>query len=575
MIDFNTRIDDNDPCWLIKIDTRIEGPFSFNEVLSKLTSGEFFSQNEVMAPLDRWRTLQSHPLYAAAVEKLRRQSDVTSEYTMTKTERTSFTRTLDINFETMTPTPMRDTPPPLPDTPVVTPPKPLVTPPVFYPTKKNKSTLPALGVGIFLIAIIVVYLVLNKKPQVVVKEDLKQSSMVSLFDKGFFHKQRGEWQEALKNFRQAYQLNKKDLFTVFELAPLLIQVDSHTEYARGMVETVMLGKYKAEDVCVGKNAIGLSYSYEGYKNKENYKRAVKNYDDCLAMNNEEGSQFERLQIAQLNKGFALMMLGKFSNAEATLANTKSMQNQTMTPYLFIIENYITEGYKTNSKLAYEKAFNLASQISTRRFYDGLQEILLFHAYAAYKLGKDPAYVASVLEKSLYIDPDLTMDHLHSPLIDWRVYDWKNFSFICKDLKNINKLDLVALLDFTCSYKMNNEIGAQQALGGWLTRSQEKSSMPHVAQAILSNRLGEYDKAKDSLSLAKKFNANDKLYYQTLTKVCARRKDEECLQSNMDNISRLAPLQGYYARAILDLDKQNNIRKGLLESPHYLPLVRLQ
>ncbi|MCB9072953.1 MAG: hypothetical protein H6623_04960 [Bdellovibrionaceae bacterium] len=572
---------------MIKKDTHILGPFSFNEVLVKLTSGVLSSQNEVMAPLDRWRTLQSHPLYAAAVEKLRRQNDrTTSEYTMTKTERTSFTRTLDISFETMTPTPMRDTPPPLnqPESFMpeasVTSAKPLATPPVLQTSSKKMNLAPLLLVVALVMLGAIAAIFFNKKsPQAKLKSESKQENMVSYFDKGFAHKQRGEWQDAVKNFRSAYNYataNKiKDIDTIFELAPLLIQVEQHTEYARGLLANYMIGRYRAEEVCIGKNAIGLSYSYEGSKNKSNYDKAIKSYDECLNLGATEGVQPERVQFAQLNKGFALMMLGRFDIAETVLANTKTMQSQAMTPYLFIIDNYIHEGYAKNDRNAYQKAYNLASQVTNRRFYDGMQEILLFYAYAALKLGKDKNTVGQILERALYIDPDLTMEHGHPTLIDWRIYDWKQFDFICHDLRQINKSDLVALLEFTCSYKMNNEIGAQQALGGWFTRSQDKASMPHIAQAILSYRLGEVDKAKDSLLLAKKFGANDKLYYETLAKVCIRKKDDECLENNWEAIFKISPLYGYYVKAVLGVDKPSSIRKGLQESPHFLPLVRLQ
>ncbi|MCC6138292.1 MAG: tetratricopeptide repeat protein, partial [Bdellovibrionaceae bacterium] len=494
MIDLNSRIDDNDPCWLVKVDTRIDGPLSFNEVLSKLTSGELYSHNEVMAPLDRWRTLQSHPLFAAAVEKLRRKNDDYAENTMTRTERTSFTRTLDISFETMTPTPMRETPtppppnnpPPLPSSSTTTsapPPRPLVTPPIFRPQEKKSSAMPlVIGVGALVVAAVVSVLLFSKKTQNISKIiDLKQSSMVGFFDKGFYHKQRGEWSEAIKNFRQAHSLNSKDHYTVFELAPLLVQFENQHIYARNILDKVSGIRFNPEDICLARNAAGLAYSYEGLQDKNNYAKAVQKFDDCLSQISDEGTPSETVSMAKLNKGFALMMMGKYGQAEAILMTSKGMQLQSMAPYLFIIENYLHEGYYKNNKAAFEKAFNLSSQvISNRPFYDGLQEILLFHSYAAYKLGKDTSYVAQALEKAMNMDPDLTTDHYHPPSMDWRVFNWKYFDFVCKDFQNFTRQDLVSWLEFTCSYKQNNEIEADQVLGGWINRSQDKSSVPNIA-----------------------------------------------------------------------------------------------
>lgn len=587
MIDLNTRIDDNDPCWLVKVDTHILGPMSFNEVLSKLTAGELYSHNEVMAPLDRWRTLQSHPLFAAAVEKLRRQSDVTSEYTMTRTERTSFTRTLDISFETMTPTPMRDrdttppptpvlTPPPQSFTPSAPPPRPLATPPVFRPQEKKSSPIPLLiGIGALIAAAVVSAVVLTKKKpvQTVQKVDASQSSVVGYFDRGFYHKQRGEWAEAVKNFRYASNINAKDHYTAFELAPLLVQYENQSIIARTVLEKVGGIRFNPEDICLSRNAMGLSYSYEGQLKKENFAKAVQKYDECLSQVSDEGTPSETVAMAKLNKGFALMKLGKYNQAETLLASSKGSHGG-MAPYLFILENYLYEGYYKNSLQAFEKAYNLSTQIVNRNFYDGLQEISLFHAYAAYKLGKDTNSVATLLEKALNIEPDLTSDHYHAPTMDWRVFNWKTFDFICKDFKNFPRSDLVVWLEFTCSYKMNNEIEAQQTLGGWLGRSMDKASVPHIAQAILQNRFGEAERAKDSLS-NKLVKTPNKLYYQILTKTCVRLRDENCLETNANAIAKQSVIHGALARANFgsDSSREQAIKAGLMEWRTYLPLLR--
>lgn len=587
MIDLNSRIDDNDPCWLVKVDTRILGPMSFNEVLSKLTAGELYSHNEVMAPLDRWRTLQSHPLFAAAVEKLRRQSDITSEYTMTRTERTSFTRTLDINFETMTPTPMRDattpTPPPAFVTPnpsaqqssTPTPPRPLVAPPVFRPDEKKSSAGPiVIGVVGLVIAAVVSVLLFSKKPKTTsLPVDAKQSSMVGFFDKGFYHKKRGEWAEAIKNFKQAHAINVKDHITVFELAPLLVQFENQHIIARNILDKVSGVRFNPEDVCVARNAAGLSYSYEGQQEKQSYNKAVNKYEECLSQLGYEVTPTENVFLTQLNKSFALMMLGKYSAADSILSSTKGSIGQSMAPYLFMLENYLHDGYYKNNRTAFEKAYNLSTQISNRPIYDGLQEVLLFQAYAAYKLNKDVNVVAQALEKALNIDPDLTTDHYHSPNMDWRVFNWKYFDFICKDFKNFSRQDLVSWLEFTCAYKINGEIGADQVVGDLRNKSQDKS-IAQVADAIWSYRYGQMERAKDALS-TKLVKTPNKLYYQTLIKICIRLKDEACLEKTAAQAARTSPIHATLARMHFgsESSREQALQKGLGESKNYLPFVR--
>lgn len=588
MIDLNSRIDDNDPCWLVKVDTRILGPMSFNEVLSKLTSGELYSHNEVMAPLDRWRTLQSHPLFAAAVEKLRRQSDTVSEHGMTRSERTSFTRTLDINFENMTPTPMGDalTPTPAPSfaTPApqqqisstVASPLPIVTPPVFRPDEKKMFTVRfVLGISGLIIAAIVSVLLFSKKSKPInTSVDTQQTSMVGFFDKGFYHKKRGEWSEAIKYFKQAHSINMKDHITVFELAPLLVQFENQYIIARNILDKVGSGvRFNPEDVCVARNAAGLSYSYEGQQDKQSYNKAINKYQDCLSQLGDEVTPTENVFFTQLNKSFALMMLGKYPVADSILSSTKGSMGQSMAPYLFMLENYLHDGYYKNNRTAFEKAYNLSTQISSRPIYDGQQEVLLFQAYAAYKLNKEVSVVAEALEKALNIDPDLTTDHYHSPNMDWRVFNWKHFDFICKDFKNFSRQDLVSWLEFTCAYKINGEIGADQVVGDLRNKSQDKS-IAQVADAIWSYRYGQMERAKDALSTKLVKNPN-KLYYQILIKICIQLKDEACLEKSAAQVVRTSPLHSTLARMHFgsDLSREQAVQKGLGESKNYLPFVR--
>lgn len=596
MIDLNAKFDDNDPQWLVKVDTRVLGPFSFNEILSKLTTGELYSHNEVMAPLDRWRTLQSHPLFAAAVEKMRHQKKTSAEHTITRTERTSFTRTLDISFETMTPPPLSQshsemtiTPPPqtTPSAPTSSAAKPAldwqvkptIAPPVFRPQQGRSVAMPLMitAMGVIAAGFVIVMLLTNKsaKPKDMVQDSTK-NAMLGLFDKGFYHKKRGEWSEALKYFRQAHGMNPKDPYTIFELAPLLIQFENQHIYARSILDKVIGTRTNPEDVCVNSNAVGLAYSYENLADKSSYRTAVKKFDTCLQQMDDEGVPSDTVSMVKLNKGFALMLLGEYGAAESVLLTSKTPKSQVMAPYLFLLQNYLRQGYFKNDKKAFVKAFDLSSQIIQRPFYDGYQEILLFHAYSAYKIGKDPSFVAKALENALNVDPDLTAEHYHSPAMDWRAFNWKFFDFICKDLKQFSRTDLVSWLDFTCSYKMNNEMQAQQVLGGWMNRSQDKDPALYVAQAILYYNYGEQDKARDALSL-RMVKVPNKLYYEMLVKVCMRQNDVNCVKSTLNALEPSSKVHYLVAKIFLasKSEKPQWIQKGLMESKGYIPFIRGQ
>jgi len=568
MQDYNRRFNDNDACWLIKVDTRISGPFSFNEVLAKLTSGEIYSHHEVMQPLDRWRSLVAQPLFSAAVEKLKRQMELTPEQTMTRTERTSITRTLDLHSDRMTPTPFSGT---------ITPPPnfggtPGLDTGTYYgartPAKRRASLLPYIIISSVAVAAALVFVFFQKNP---LSEPQKQhSTFLTYVDKGLAAKKVGDWREALHNFKQAQQLDPKDLDLTLETAPLLVQFENQTMYARGIVEKAIVGQYKKENISLGKNILGLTYSYEGQM-----KPALQMYKEALDAD-------ENYMPAQTNRGFALLISGKYRDAELQLTQTLTSQADGAVAGLYLLETYVIAGEKNSDPAYFEKAVQLSNQLLARHVYDGQQEILLLQAYASFRGAGNPAATQNaqnILSRALQIDPDQTSDHLHSPLIDWRGFNWKYFSFVCEKLEKFVKGDDLSLLQFTCSYKMSHENEAQQAVELLMNR-QLNNPLPHLAQAVVSYHLGEYEKARDSLTLAQKLGAGDnKLYLQLLIKTCTQLRDTACIRQNLDKVAKVAPLHAavakIYERAMSADDRNQAIQVGLRESRNYIPLLRLQ
>lgn len=567
-MDLNRRFSDNEPCWLIKVDTKISGPWSFNEVLLKLTRGELKPFHEAHSPMDRWRSLQSQPLFSAAVERLKKQNQVNedNDHTITRTEKSMFTRTIDLSGDRPIPASMNETitpPPVFKDGQIANPiPRPVQRPTPVIAVKKSPMVPIIIGLGVLVFVLLVYILLPGRRSEVA---PTAKNQFLESVDSGLAFKKTGDWYEALKNFKKAYALNNKDVDLVFEMAPLLVQVENQTMTAKGMMEKIMYGQYKKENLSLGKNILGLVSSYE-----EQYKVAVKQFDDVLK---EDETYYPSL----VNKGYALMQMGDYTNAEHAFAEALKADNGSVLPYVYLIENYIFDGVKNNKKLSYEKAFNLASQVSNK-FLDGQQEILLFQAYAAFKLGKDTNLIQTLIQKSLTVDPDLTSEHLHSPLVDWRGLNWARFNFMCNEFSRVLKPELQSLMEFVCTYKTNNDISSQQAVSGWISRSQN-SPWPQIAQSLISLRLGDVDKAKVSLDMAKTLGANDKFYYQTLVRACGKLKDVGCLRKNIDAISKLSPLHAFTAKAIEGKltggDNKQAVYSGLRESSNYIPLIKLQ
>jgi tetratricopeptide (TPR) repeat protein len=570
-MDLNRRFSDNEACWLIKVETKITGPWSFNEVLMKLTQGELQPFHEASSPLDRWRSLQSQPLFSAAIERLKKQGEyggttTNTENTFTRTEKTSFTRTLDLSGDRPTPFSTNEsvTPPPLfpdGDPSRVVPPQPLSHPPIFYKDQKKSLRPLYLGAATVLLITVIFILLPGKKAEA----PSQKNQFLEFVDRGLVAKKNADWYDALTNFKKAYQINSKDVDLVFEMAPLLVQVENQTMYARNMMEKIMYGQYKKENLSIGKTILGLTYAYE-----KQAKLAIKQYDEVLR---DDETYFPAL----VNKAYILFLSGNYAAAESVFSEALQGQNGNSIPYIYLIETFIFDGVKNNKRAAFEKAFNLAGQVGPK-FLDGQQEIYFFQAFAAFKLNRDPSLVQAILQKALTVDPDLTAEHLHSPLVDWRGLHWSQFAFICNEFSHNLKPDVASLLDFVCTYKTNNEIAAQQAVAGWMGRS-PNNPWPHIAQALVSQRLGEYEKARVSLDMAKNAGANDKFYYQTLMRVCGHLKDVSCLRKNNPTALKFSPLHAFTAKAIEGRltggDNKQAVYSGLRESSNYIPLIKLQ
>jgi hypothetical protein len=209
-----------------------------------------------------------------------------------------------------------------------------------------------------------------------------------------------------------------------------------------------------------------------------------------------------------------------------------------------------------------------------KIYDGQQEILLFHAFLMMKLGGDRIAIQRFLQNGLSLDPDLTNDHVHSPLVDWRGYQWKLFTFICQDLSKFTTAEQNQLLQFVCKYKGQGVLAAQQSIDSWMVRYQ-KDPRAHVASAIASQSVGELEKARESLALAHNMGAQDRLYYQVLFKVCLKLKDNSCLKDILPTLLKVSPLHAHTAQVALNPEDSNSFLRGVKESPNYSPLLSLQ
>jgi len=94
--------------WLVRSNSKISGPNSFDQIVKAIVQGDTHILDEIQGPFERWRPIRDYSLFSAAIEKLKASTFKKREYTLTdidaRTEEVgdSFfedTRTVDVNLD--------------------------------------------------------------------------------------------------------------------------------------------------------------------------------------------------------------------------------------------------------------------------------------------------------------------------------------------------------------------------------------------------------------------------------------------------------------------------------------------
>lgn len=73
----------NDEKWLVKSNSKISGPFTFDEIVESIVHGDTHVLDEIQGPFERWRPIRDYPLFSAAIARLKASTLRKAEYTLT------------------------------------------------------------------------------------------------------------------------------------------------------------------------------------------------------------------------------------------------------------------------------------------------------------------------------------------------------------------------------------------------------------------------------------------------------------------------------------------------------------
>lgn len=590
------RFNDNDPMWLVKQNHRIEGPYSFNEVLSRIASGHLSVAVEVIAPLDRWRPVQAHPQFAAALAKLSAlNSTMSGESTKTiRTELTHHTITGTQDREpsqggtvtetgTLTQPHTQDdseTPTPIPEKDpglslhaegtVVAPTVPSSTAPRTTRSKPRvskdvtlfeKPWVPYVGYALAgVLAATLLFVLYPRGSGTTVAQRVAQSDpFVKHMDEGMSFNKKGEYGQALESFKRAHKLRKKDLDLLYRMSPLMIQMKKETLPALSLLRKALPDSYKADDMIFNHNITGLALSYD-----RRYKQALNHYNKALKINPNSPEVL-------INKGYTLFLQGKYSESRGVLKKAVVMD---MLPLgqLYYMMSSLRWALNKPTKKKWQQVEKEFQQLALP--YNTQQEVLLLRAYMYKQLGRTQQY-RQTMSNALQVSPFQTADHIQPVTIDWRGMRWTNYDFVCLQKNAQLNVDLTEMLHFICEYHKGSQAQSLEVrVSSWMSKS-ANSEWPHIAQSLLLTQQGRFDRAKLSLDLAAKYNQTASLTWVLKTLVCKQLNDKRCVEGAVEKIKSSSTLYYALAKARASAAPSVWVTKGLGLSPNFRPLVLLK
>ena len=570
--------------WLVKSNDLINGPFEFNEVVENIFKGDVHLLDEIKGPFERWRPIRDHSLFAAAIERLKATTYSRREVTITETVDLG-THAADLT-QTSTETHGDDSTQTLTETgagTMTTPassinnraksqstdvdvnirnniqaPRPIV--------KKQKSRFPLVFIATFMIIIIAAGAVLLNDFKQTKRVEVNTSNFDDYTDQGLIHLKVGQYREALSFFTKAYEISPNDPNLILEMSPLLVQFDGQFGQVQVMIENLLATQYQKEFMKRGKNIVGMSLSYRGQ-----YEDAIGEYDKSLNIDDQYYS-------ALVNKGFALLKIGKGKDALPVLQKAIQVSPREALARYLLTRGLIQEGFRTKNKQYFSEALS-TSNGHEQNFTDFRQEVLFLAAVAKMEIGVSKVDLAAAVRRFLSVDTELTSLHVHNVEHDFQSFSWHDYSELCKGLAQ--KLDQYTgsmLLGF-CQLKMDDVVAAKSTFEPLLSQKKSDGGLQalYVSSLFL---LEDTAQAKNTINFVSKVDRVKPLV-QSLVRGCLTFGDIECVESIMKSpyASKLSLLYSHWSLAEINISKDKvkakaSVRQGLNISPTFSPLLKL-
>lgn len=572
--------------WLIRSSGRVLGPFSLVEVGKALEVKEVVPLDEVVAPMEQWNFLRSHPVFARILEEASNRSVQAREDTMTETSATVTDTETETDSEAVaigyagggTFRAIESS-----------------RPPSENGTARNvkgsgagsegSSRIRSFGVALgekakarlkvysaflwggaivaTLIGVVIVYLLFRF--QSTPKEKLSYDELVQ---RAYYEKNVGEYSTALEYYYRAYQINSQKVDLNIDFAPMIIVYDNKAAKAKVIAEKIILHQHRPGYLRSAHAILGLASLFEG-----DFERAIESFLESLKVD-------AHYLPALANLGAAFYQVGKLGEAEKYLNQALAEGADDGAIVIQMAKVLLAQADSKKKREYHLRARDLLSSYSDSAF-DYFQEVSLLKAYVFELLG-DPQRAIVFSENLLDIDPRLTDNHRHDPLIYRASAQWANLLDECGFLYRAHQQSprMKALYGY-CQFRAQQTMEGIQLIKEGLSQTPEDPLM----QAIYSYIADEIGKVSDAAG-AIKLALNSKVYrlpfivkaYQCgkiMEKECARIYWKKLKDSNSHSLEALAGLAEIDIRDSQLVRAEQYVREGLGRSANYIPLLRLE
>ncbi|HVK61213.1 MAG TPA: hypothetical protein VM432_06665 [Bdellovibrionales bacterium] len=558
--------------WLVKSGDQILGPFSTAEVVRRIRIKELVVIDEIAPPRSRWRYIRDIPAFASVVEEIRRGLSQGREDTEIQGYTTTDTQAISERKSDVTPITVSDSRMPIDmsrvrdadfeETPDEKTYPDLVSPLKKYGLDKQSAQAgprvrvgPALITGILVLVLSVGFIVWTATQRQPSKTGAVDSSKLAGLAASAWNK--GDFETSLAHYEKIEREKPGQPEVAVRLAPLLMQLRGSNVEAKRLLEKA---SESAPIGSVGRDLIvanGLVALFE-----EDYSGAV----SILESSDSSAGHF--------NRGVAFAL-----NDAITLAIDQFKQAGRDPAVKFMILRAVSMGSpKERSSLRDEAQKALRSLVTDSG--DFKQEGYVVGAYLDLDAGDQKSALTKVNE-AIKIDPEMTRDHVHDPLLYLNLGSWTSLMPLCRTLDERLKTTATSALFAMCLAKSNLLPEGLKRLDEEIGRHPQ-DQMLQAMNAYLLSMAGREDAAKASIKVADQSGPMP-LGEMVAARICVRERNFDCAEESWARLasSEPPPLAALTGLAQARFAKGDRDGAGALLvkveslSPRYIPLLRLR